>query len=125
MEPALAGGRLTRDWHETSARSDTDEFDKTLYASTADADRKVVEAMAKVAANLGNPPCPGRARVAPPEAGITSPSSARPGSRTWRTQLPLLGSSSPTRTPVPWKRRTFRTRSPDSLEPTRPWLIAA
>jgi len=45
----LARGRLTRDWEETSARSETDEFGKTLYASTADADRKVVERVAEVA----------------------------------------------------------------------------
>ncbi|QCK86475.1 aldo/keto reductase [Phreatobacter aquaticus] len=45
----LARGRLTRDWDEASARSETDEFGKTLYAATADADRKVVEAVAKVA----------------------------------------------------------------------------
>ena len=29
----LARGRLTRDWDETSARSETDEFGKTLYAA--------------------------------------------------------------------------------------------
>src|SRR5215204_6697466 len=45
----LARGRLTRDWDETSARSETDEFGKSLYATTADADRKVVEAVAEVA----------------------------------------------------------------------------
>ncbi|UXN60197.1 aldo/keto reductase [Phyllobacterium zundukense] len=45
----LARGRLTRDWDETSARSETDEFGKTLYAGTEDADRKVVSAVAKIA----------------------------------------------------------------------------
>ena len=45
----LARGRLTRDWDETSARSETDEFGKTLYASTEDADKKVVSAVAKIA----------------------------------------------------------------------------
>lgn len=56
----LARGRLTRDWDETTARTETDEFGKTLYAATADADRKVVEAVAKVAQARGIP----RAQVA-------------------------------------------------------------
>ena len=56
----LARGRLTRDWDETSARAETDEFGKTLYAGTGDADRKVVEAVAKVAKARGVP----RAQVA-------------------------------------------------------------
>lgn len=56
----MARGRLTRDWDEASARSETDEFGKTLYAATAEADRKVVEAVAKVAAGRGVP----RAQVA-------------------------------------------------------------
>ncbi|KQT47574.1 alcohol dehydrogenase [Aureimonas sp. Leaf454] len=51
----LARGRLTRDWDATSARSETDEFGKTLYAATADADRKVVEAVARVAEARGVP----------------------------------------------------------------------
>jgi aryl-alcohol dehydrogenase-like predicted oxidoreductase len=45
----LARGRLTRPWDEASARSETDEFGKTLYAKTADADRKVVERVAEIA----------------------------------------------------------------------------
>lgn len=56
----LARGRLTRDWDETSYRQDTDEYGKTLYAHTADADRKVVERVSEVAKRLGIP----RARVA-------------------------------------------------------------
>ena len=56
----LARGRLTRDWDATSARAGTDEFGKSLYAKTADADRKVVGALAAVAARLGRP----RAQVA-------------------------------------------------------------
>ena len=69
----LARGRLTRDWDETSARSETDEFGRTLYAGTADADRKVVEAVAKVASARGLP----RAQVALAwllqKPGITTP----------------------------------------------------
>ncbi|MFL5129229.1 MAG: aldo/keto reductase [Microvirga sp.] len=56
----LARGRLTRDWDETSARSETDEFGKSLYAKTAEADRRVVERVAEIAARRGVP----RAQVA-------------------------------------------------------------
>ena len=56
----LARGRLTRDWDDTTERSQTDEFGKTLYAHTVEADRKVVEAVAAVAADRGVP----RAQVA-------------------------------------------------------------
>jgi aryl-alcohol dehydrogenase-like predicted oxidoreductase len=56
----LARGRLTRDWDESSVRSETDEFGKTLYAKTAEADRKVVERVAEIAARRGVP----RAQIA-------------------------------------------------------------
>jgi aryl-alcohol dehydrogenase-like predicted oxidoreductase len=56
----LARGRLTRVWDTSTARTETDGFGKTLYAKTAEADRKVVEAVAAVAARLGRP----RAQVA-------------------------------------------------------------
>ena len=56
----LARGRLTRDWDAASARAETDEFGRTLYAKTAEADRTVVEALTAVAARLGLP----RAQVA-------------------------------------------------------------
>ncbi|HTJ94880.1 MAG TPA: aldo/keto reductase [Pararobbsia sp.] len=49
----LARGRLTRDWDTQSARSETDEFGKSLYEQTADADRQVVEAVADVAKQRG------------------------------------------------------------------------
>ncbi len=45
----LARGRLTRPWNESSKRSENDKFGEMLYAHTADADRKVVEAVAAVA----------------------------------------------------------------------------
>ena len=51
----LARGRLTRDWDETTERSQTDAFGKTLYAQTLEADRKVVEAVTAVAAERGVP----------------------------------------------------------------------
>ncbi|MEN9314165.1 MAG: hypothetical protein RIS35_558 [Pseudomonadota bacterium] len=56
----MARGRLTRDWDQSSARVETDEFGRTLYAKTGDADRKVVEAVAAVAQARGVP----RAQVA-------------------------------------------------------------
>ena len=56
----LARGRLTRDWNETTDRSQADHFGRTLYERTAEADRKVVEAVAAVAAERGVP----RAQVA-------------------------------------------------------------
>ena len=56
----LARGRLTRDWDASSARSETDEFGRSLYAKTADADRCVVAALTALAAKLGRP----RAQVA-------------------------------------------------------------
>src|ERR1700735_4763601 len=39
----LARGRLTRDWDDTSARSETDEFGRRLYAHSADHDKKIVQ----------------------------------------------------------------------------------
>jgi 1-deoxyxylulose-5-phosphate synthase len=51
----LARGRLARAWDAASARSETDEFGKTLYAATADADRKVHAALTEVAARRGVP----------------------------------------------------------------------
>jgi len=45
----LARGRLTRDWDDTTARSDTDEFGKTLYTQTEESDRRIVRAVADIA----------------------------------------------------------------------------
>ncbi len=56
----MARGRLTRDWDAESSRAETDEFGRTLYARTGDADRQVVEAVKRVAERLGKP----RAQVA-------------------------------------------------------------
>ena len=56
----LARGRLTRDWDDTTERSQNDEFGETLYTHSAEADRKVVEAVAAVAQERGAP----RAQVA-------------------------------------------------------------
>jgi len=56
----LARGRLTRDWNTSSARSETDEFGRSLYAQTEDADRRIVERVGEIAASRGVP----RAQVA-------------------------------------------------------------
>lgn len=56
----LARGRLTRDWEERSARSETDEVIPRLYAASEAADRAVVERVAAIAAERGVP----RAQVA-------------------------------------------------------------
>jgi aryl-alcohol dehydrogenase-like predicted oxidoreductase len=55
-----ARGLLTRDWNSTSTRSETDEVVPRLFAKSADADRKVVDRVAQVAAARGVP----RAQIA-------------------------------------------------------------
>jgi len=56
----LARGRLTRAWNETTNRTEADEFGKTLYTATPDADRRIVERVTEVATQRGVP----RAQVA-------------------------------------------------------------
>jgi 1-deoxyxylulose-5-phosphate synthase len=46
----LARGRLTREWDASTARSETDEFGKSLYKPQ---DKEIVDAVAKVAADRG------------------------------------------------------------------------
>ena len=69
----LARGRLTRPWDQSSARTESDEFGKTLYTEFPDSDRAVVEALSKVAMARGVP----RAQVALAwvmhKKGMTSP----------------------------------------------------
>ncbi|MEP7282877.1 MAG: aldo/keto reductase, partial [Rubrivivax sp.] len=70
----LARGRLTREWDAGTARSANDAYGNTLYAaSTATADRAVVDAVGSVAAARGVP----RAQVALAwllqQPGITAP----------------------------------------------------
>jgi aryl-alcohol dehydrogenase-like predicted oxidoreductase len=66
----LARGRLTRDWDESSARSETDEFGRSLYD---EGDRAVVDEVAAVAQARGVP----RAQVAlawlAGQPGVTAP----------------------------------------------------
>lgn len=51
----LARGRLTRPFDATTARTETDAFGRTLYAKTVGADRRVIEAVQRLAARLGVP----------------------------------------------------------------------
>jgi 1-deoxyxylulose-5-phosphate synthase len=46
----LARGRLTRDWDTTTRRSETDQFGSSLYS---DDDRRIVDAVAKIAESRG------------------------------------------------------------------------
>lgn len=45
----LARGRLTRDWDETTERSGTDAFGKTLYTATEQSSREIVNRVAEIA----------------------------------------------------------------------------
>ena len=56
----LAAGRLARDWDEQTVRSGQDQIAKALFAKTEEADRKVAQRVAEVAASRGVP----RAQVA-------------------------------------------------------------
>ncbi|TYS24325.1 aldo/keto reductase [Bacillus subtilis] len=49
----LASGRLTREWSETTHRSETDQIQKSKYDATADADRLIVERLAAIAEKHG------------------------------------------------------------------------
>jgi 1-deoxyxylulose-5-phosphate synthase len=51
----LARGRLTREWDTKTARTQTDEYGNKLYVDTIEADRRVVEQVAKIAVARGVP----------------------------------------------------------------------
>jgi aryl-alcohol dehydrogenase-like predicted oxidoreductase len=69
----LARGRLTRDWDDVTERTRTDDFGSTLYTQAVDADRKIVEEVARIAKARGVP----RAQVAlawvAQKRGVTAP----------------------------------------------------
>lgn len=56
----LASGRLTRDWSESTKRSETDQVQKSKYDATASTDRVIVERVAAIAEQRGVP----RAQIA-------------------------------------------------------------
>ncbi len=49
----LARGKLTRPWGESTKRGDTDNFGQTLYRQSEESDRRIVDAVAAVAAHRG------------------------------------------------------------------------
>jgi 1-deoxyxylulose-5-phosphate synthase len=51
----LARGRLTRPWNSETARTQTDLYGNKLYQAAVDADRKIVEQVASIAAARGVP----------------------------------------------------------------------
>ena len=51
----LARGRLTRAWDDETPRTRTDVYGNSLYVSTVDADKRVVEQVASIAAARGVP----------------------------------------------------------------------
>lgn len=51
----MARGRLTRPWDQASHRSERDAFGRTLYEATAEADQRVVAAVAEAAGSRGVP----------------------------------------------------------------------
>ena len=74
VEPARARPPDARLGRATSARAETDEFGRTLYAETAEADRKVVEALGAVAAAPRRAARAGGARLAAAaKPGVTAP----------------------------------------------------
>ena len=76
----LARGRLTRDFDEKTFRTETDRYGQGLHKNLGEADRRVVDAVAQVAAARGVP----RAQVA--LAWVAS----RPG-----VTAPIVGASQP------------------------------
>ena len=76
----LARGKLARAWDEQTDRSGLDAVLKELYAATAAADRKVVDAVSEVAAGRGVPRAQialawlmQKAPVSAPIIGVTKP----------------------------------------------------
>ena len=66
----LARGRLTRDWDATTARSETDEFGKTLYHRRRRADRRAPSPRSPSDAAS---PGPGRAGVGASHPAVAAP----------------------------------------------------
>ncbi|QYX82454.1 aldo/keto reductase [Streptomyces akebiae] len=73
----LARGRLTRDWDTVTARTETDNFGKTLYQ---EGDREIVDAVTRIAGERGVPRAQialawllGRPTVTAPIVGATKP----------------------------------------------------
>ena len=89
----LARGRLTRAWDDSTERSRTDAYGKTLYAAQADADRRVVERVAELASSARPAQGSGRAGLDAPQArGHRADRRRVEAAATWTTPWP----------PCPW-----------------------
>ncbi len=107
-----ARGKLTRDWDYTSIRTETDEAFGRLFAKTEDADRRVMDRVAQVAAVRGIPP---RSRGCWPSQSSPPRSSAPPSSTTSTMLWPRFTSNCPkTRSPR-WRSHTSHTLWSDSI----------
>ena len=51
----LARGRLTRDWNESTSRSESDQVGKTLYNQAIESDKKIIDAVGALAKARGVP----------------------------------------------------------------------
>lgn len=69
----LARGKLTRDPGASTERSATDEFGRTLYAATEDADRQVIDAVAEIAGERGVPQAQVALAWVASRPGVTAP----------------------------------------------------
>ncbi|QKS00336.1 aldo/keto reductase [Sphingomonas sp. CL5.1] len=76
----LARGKLTRPLDATTARSETDQFGKAIYARTAHQDATIVDAVLKIAAARGVPPAQvalawllAKAEITAPIVGASKP----------------------------------------------------
>ena len=77
----LARGRLTRPWQgESTKRLETDQFGKSMYSKTEEADRKVIDRVVEIAGKRGVPPAQvalawmlGKSVITAPIVGATKP----------------------------------------------------
>jgi aryl-alcohol dehydrogenase-like predicted oxidoreductase len=71
----LARGRLARPWRDepVTPRAETDQFGKTLYGRSAEADRNVVERVEQVAAKRGAPQAQVALAWLLAQPGVTAP----------------------------------------------------
>ena len=107
----LARGRLARPWQtETTKRSETDQFGKSLYSKTEETDRKVVDRVGQISEQRGVPRArwrwPGcsanrrsRRRLSAPPSRIIFPTPPRRSRCALRPKRSLLSKSPTSRIP--------------------------
>jgi aryl-alcohol dehydrogenase-like predicted oxidoreductase len=69
----LARGRLTRAWDAKTTRAQTDAFGSKLYGSSTEADRRIVEEVASIAAARGVPKAQVALAWVAQKAAVTAP----------------------------------------------------